>query len=299
MEENQNGISVITCSVNPHLCAQMAESVKNTIGTAFETIIFDNREKNLGICQAYNYCASKARFPYLCFVHEDVILPTPNWGMSMVRFAERTPDCGVIGFAGGTTAKKNFMSWEFGPKGRYRYYDSMYGGRAHSFDDLSYKYNNPENEEFAKVITLDGLFLFVSSDVWKERPFDEKRIKGFHFYDADFSFGIAQKRQNYVCLTADIYHFSGGNPDRTYFENARIFQKKWKQSLPQNIGSQKITLQEEVDNALYLCIQSLRQGFTLKESIRHLIEINGVWFILLICMLMPVKIVKKIMRLAR
>jgi len=142
MEKNDNGISVIACSIKPELCSQMLESVKKTIGISFETIVFDNREKKLSICQVYNYCAKKAKFPYLCFIHEDVMMLTSNWGMNMVAFSEKTPNCGVIGFAGGAVAMKNFWGWDF-QKGRYRYYDLMCVGKKNAIGNLSYKYKNP------------------------------------------------------------------------------------------------------------------------------------------------------------
>jgi hypothetical protein len=287
----ENGISVITCSVKPELCNEMLKSVENTIGTNYETIIFDNREKKMGICQVYNLCAQKANFPYLCFIHEDVIISTPNWGMNMLAFSEKTPNCGTIGFAGGTIAMKNFISWWCGTKGRYRYYDSDSAGKTNNIANLSYKYNNPDNEEFAKAVTLDGLFLFVKRKIWEKNPFDEERIKGFHFYDADFSFGIAQKFQNYVCLTVDIYHFAGGNIDRTYYENARIFQKKWKGKLPCSIAKQKIDMIDEIKSASNLFYNTYKLG--IKNSIRHFIEINGLFYFLVFCVLMTAKRVKK------
>ena len=298
MKVNVNGISIITCSVKPEICEKMLESVKNTIGTNHETIIFDNREKNLGICQVYNTCASKANFPYLCFIHEDIIIPTPNWGTSMVSFVEKTPNCGIIGFAGGTVAKRNFLGWGLDSKGRYRYYDPcvIEKSKVQIRNGLSYKYNNPENEDFAKVVTLDGLFLFVKKVIWEEYSFDENEIKGFQFYDADFSFGIAQKYQNYVCLIADIYHFSGGKIDKAYYENARIFQNKWRSALPHIIGAQRINLIDEMNDAKRLFVQSIRYGFTLIETIEHFLRINGVFFFLVFCVLIPIWGGKKILR---
>ncbi|MDR1785503.1 MAG: glycosyltransferase family protein [Spirochaetaceae bacterium] len=290
----KKGVSVITCSVDPELCNKMIESVKKTIGTDFETIVFDNREKNLGICQVYNYCAQKSKYSYLCFIHEDIIMPSKNWGKTMVEFADKTPDCGIIGFAGCTIASKNFISWwwEYG-KGRCRFYDPKYSGKAYSLDDLSYKYDNPANEEFAKVVTLDGLFLFVAKDVWKEYPFDEERIKGFHFYDADFSFRIALNRQNYVCLTSDIYHFSRGNYEKIYYEYARIFQKKWKKTLPFSVEKQKIRIIAETNNGFNFLIQSIRLGFTIKDSVKHFLEINGLFSIFVLLTIKIGEIIKK------
>jgi hypothetical protein len=292
MNSKENGISVIACSIKPELCNKMLESVKNTIGANYETIIFDNREKKLSICQVYNLCAQKANFPYLCFIHEDIIMPTQNWGIDMLAFSEKTPNCGAIGVAGGTIAMKNFMSWWCGTKGRYRYYDSNSAGKTDNMANLSYKYNNPDNEEFAKAVTLDGLFLFVKREIWEKNPFDEERIKGFHLYDADFSFGIAQKLQNYVCLTIDIYHFAGGNKDKTYYENVRIFQKKWKDKLPYSISKQKISMIDEIKNASGLFYKTYRWG--IKDSIKHFIKINGLFYFIVFCALIPIKIIAKL-----
>jgi hypothetical protein len=301
VEEKGNGISVIICSIKPELCHQILENIKNTIGTDFETIVFDNREKKYGISQVYNDCARKAIFPYLCFVHEDVIISTSNWGKTMIAFAEKTTDCGIIGFAGGTIAKKNFISWWCEQKGCYRFYQpSCYGDNMQAMAEWRLNNSPPHThtlyEGFSKVVTLDGFFLFVSKAIWKENPFDEKGIKGFHFYDADFSFGVAQKWQNYVCMIVDICHFSEGKRDKTFFENARFFQKKWKRQLPHIIGKQKIELMEEFCDAIYLLCQSRRYGFTIKDSIKHYLEING-WFCrILLCIWILVRVWKKITR---
>jgi len=291
-------ISIITCSVKPEMCTQMLESVKNTIGTDYEAIVFDNREKNLGICQVYNDCAKKAKNPYLCFIHEDVLMPSSNWGKNMIEFAEKTPNCGVIGFAGGTIATRNFTGWGMGPKARYRYYDPSGIGeeKTKSINGLVLKYNNPKNQEFARVVTLDGLFLFVSKTVWEENPFDEENIKGFHFYGTDFSFGVAQKHQNYVCFIADIYHFSGGNRERAFYENARVFQNKWRNALPYSIGEQKITFMDELKNSQRLFVQSVQFGLPIASSIKHLVKINGVLFFFIFCILVPVWSGKKLLK---
>ncbi|GHV40957.1 hypothetical protein AGMMS49546_15840 [Spirochaetia bacterium] len=275
---NGVGISVIICSKSLEFCDQLIKNIGGKIGTQFEVIVFDNRETRWGICKVYNHCAAKAKYSYLCFIHEDIIMPTHNWGKLLVEFAEKTSNCGIIGFAGGTIAKKNFMDWELGPNGRYRYYDPSLRkpNKDYTFSDLTYKYNNPENKEFAEVITLDGFFLFTGKEVWEETPFDEERIKGFHCYDADFSLAVAQRRQNYVCLVADIYHFSGGNHDKTYFENTMIFQKKWKNKLPQIIGNQKISIVEELSNGVSLFKNLKKNKFQTKDCISHFIEINGI-----------------------
>jgi len=295
MKSDENGISIITCSIKPETCSKMLESVRKTIGINFEAIVFDNREKGYGLCQVYNTCAKNAKFPYLCFVHEDIIMSTENWGEHMVTFAQKTQNCGIIGFAGGTIAYKNFLEWGFGPKGRYRYYGSATGkGKVKTAGELIYKYNNPENRDFAKVITTDGLFMFVSKEIWENNLFDETHIKGFHFYDADFSLNISLKYQNYVFLRADIYHFSGGNRNSEYLESALTFQKKWKNELPKIIEGQKYCITEELDNTCKLLFQLIHNGFNLKNCITHIIHINGYLFFFFMLGFMPIKAIKKI-----
>jgi hypothetical protein len=280
MNEKEIGISVITCSINKNRCKQMFNSIKKTIGVPFESIIFDNREKKWGLCKVYNHCAKQAKYPYLCFVHEDIIMVTSNWGKIMVEFSRHTPNCGVIGFAGGTIVKKNFYGWgEYGSNPRYRYHEPITrkegDNKNYTVQDLGFQYENPHNERFAKVITIDGLFLFVSFETWFKNPFDEKRFPEFHFYDADFSFRISQICQNFVYLQADIYHFSKGTFDKKYDGYAREFQKKWKKRLPSVIGNEKIKKTDEAAAAFYFFHQSRQHGFTLIECVLHIIKING------------------------
>jgi hypothetical protein len=237
-------------------------------------------------------CAQKAKFPYLCFIHEDIIMPTQNWGRDMVLFAEQTDRCGIIGFAGGRRVKKNFICWweGQGQEERCRFYDL-------AVRELRLKYNNPDNAEFAQVITLDGLFLFVRKEIWKNNPFDEDTLKGFHFYDADFSFGISRKYQNYVYLKSDIYHFSEGNINKAFYEAALIFQKKWKKELPSSMGNRKISLKEEMNSVFNLHLHAIQSGVKIKSCINHIIEVNGYFFFFLMPVLFLVEIVKKVYRL--
>jgi hypothetical protein len=107
---------------------------------------------------------------------------------------------------------------------------------------------------------------------------------------------VAQKRQNYVCLCADIYHFSKGNCDKAYYENMRIFQRKWKRQLPYALENQTVSLRVEMSNALGLFIQSLRHGFTVRDALAHAVEINGVKVIFLFPVFTILKICKRITR---
>ena len=109
-------ISIIICSINPERCEKLLKNISETIGIDYETIVFDNRKEDWGICRVYNYCAEKAKYPFLCFAHEDILIGTKNWGKTIIDFIAKTPDCGVVGFAGGLQVQKNFSSWWAGEK---------------------------------------------------------------------------------------------------------------------------------------------------------------------------------------
>jgi len=272
-------ISVITCSINPEICQRMLDSVSQTIGAEHETIVFDNRERKLGICEAYNKAADKANGDYLCFVHEDIVIKTDNWGKELIKFIERNNDCGVIGIAGGKSANRNFISW-WNVLG---YLINVYDG-AHSGDNLDpetnlfYHYSNPNNEIFSKAVCVDGVFLFVKKSIWENNKFDEKTFKGFHLYDADFSFSISQRYQNYVYFGMDVHHFSRGSIEKTFCENMYLFQKKWKCRLPYCLPGYKVSVGQELEKVNNMLSLYRKNGFSRMEILKRIYRTNGLLF---------------------
>lgn len=87
-------VSIIICSVSPHLLKDLQQNIAQTIGVEYEIIAIDNREKHWPIAKVYNYGAQQAKYPYLFFVHEDIRLLSDKWGELIIsKLAE--PDCGV------------------------------------------------------------------------------------------------------------------------------------------------------------------------------------------------------------
>src|SRR3989344_1016681 len=91
-------ISVIVSSKDDVMLRELNEDVKKTIGCEFEIVALENKNGR-GICGVYNEGVRKAKFPYLCFVHEDVRFLTNDWGMRIVEKLSNK-DTGVIGVAG-------------------------------------------------------------------------------------------------------------------------------------------------------------------------------------------------------
>jgi len=269
-------ISLITCSIKPEVCSRMLESVSKTIGTAYETIVFDNREKKYGLCKVYNEAAEKANGDYLCFVHEDIVIKTNGWGDKLIEFVTKTNDCGIIGMAGGHYAPRNFMTWHVNNTSPINIYDPTLSNNQ----EPVYSHCNPKNELFTKVVCIDGVFLFVTKAIWRENPFDESTFKGFHFYDADFSLTIAQKHQNYVYFGIDIYHFSSGKMEKTFCDYMYLFQKKWKRKLPYCLPGYKISFREEAGKAKKVFSLYRENGFSKMESYWRVFKINDIFLFL-------------------
>lgn len=103
-------LSIIICSVSPERLEQVTRNIHDTIGVDYEIIAIDNREKQWPIARAYNEGASRAHYPFLFFVHEDVKFHSVGWGKCIEKKLKE-PDCGVIGFAGSKVKLKCYSGW--------------------------------------------------------------------------------------------------------------------------------------------------------------------------------------------
>jgi hypothetical protein len=216
-------ISVIICSRSQDLLEKLKLNIKKTIGVEYEIIAYDNSEASDGICKVYNLCSKKAKFEYLCYIHEDVHFITTDWGKELV--SNYTPDTGVIGLAGGMFKSSFPSSWG---------YPGMEYCRVNIFhiSNECHLSQNPSNENYTLVDVLDGVFLFTSKLVWEEYPFDEITFDRFHLYDQDFTFNVAHKYNNYVCHTIELIHYSWGSFNLEWANYAEKFCEKWKHELP-------------------------------------------------------------------
>jgi hypothetical protein len=264
-------LSVIICSKKPKLLRKVSENIEETIGIPHEIISINNESGKYSIFQAYNLGAARSQLDYLCFMHEDVSLITKDWGKIVIETL-RDVSIGLIGIAGSTIKTKAPGSWRTGDLSLDRenviqYYND---GRA-----AKRNYNNPLNEEISDVVCVDGVWMCCRKAIWAQNKFDESRYKGFHFYDLDFSMQIFRKSKVVVIYSILIEHYSKGNADASWLENAMIFDDKWGNSFPVCVHpmGQNVIKNVEMNNYLYFINHLIHEEYHKKFIIKYTIKL--------------------------
>ncbi|HMH20594.1 MAG TPA: glycosyltransferase [Puia sp.] len=222
-------LSIVICSVNPGYLADVTENIRLTIGIEFELLVWDNRQAKNGLCEVYNRMAGKARFPYICFLHEDILFTTKDWGLALTELFKSKPRAGVIGIAGGKYKSRTYSGWYTGQT------DLDFINITHRIGGRDIKMTQPTTGSPGEhqVVCVDGVLIGCTRQAWEAVRFDEKVLKGFHFYDIDFSLRAAQKYEVWVTMNIDLIHITkGGDYGDNWVKEAIHYHKNRKGSLP-------------------------------------------------------------------
>lgn len=217
-------ISILTCGYKPQNREKLEKSIRNTIQYDHEFLYHDNRITSIGICEAYNRLAKKAKGNYLCFVHEDVEFLETGWGANLI---ENLKSCDVIGVAGGKYKALTPSGWSISGHNCIKM-SQYYGNKSASLlleEDF-------QNEVLEDVVCIDGVFIAMRKFVFDEVQFDELNFKGFHGYDYDFCLSARKKFKLCVAKNISILHYSEGRNDKSWLEAQIAVTQKHKSVLP-------------------------------------------------------------------
>jgi hypothetical protein len=228
-------ISIIISSVNKANLQQVSENINATIGVPFEIVATDNNKGQMGICEVYNKGMIRAQYDILCFIHEDVLIKTNNWGQKLLALFEQDPKLGLVGIAG--SSYKPLTPSGVGGIGINTYYSNLIQSYKYKKTKSKHVYSNPDNQSIAEVVCIDGVFMATTKDVAEEFMFDEITFKKFHGYDIDFSLSVSQKYKVMVTFDILLDHFSEGlYNDIWMIENLKL-HNKWNKHLPLTVCS--------------------------------------------------------------
>ena len=262
-------ISIIICSRKPDISPSLKENIKNTIGVDYEIIAIDNSHNDYSIFSAYNTGVNQSRFPYLCFLHEDVLFRTENWGINLIKHL-KDEKTGIIGVAGGKTMSKVPTSWSVG--GRCIHIIQHYNRKKAP----SKLVKEPKGfiGNCQPVVLLDGVFLAMRKELFNFVSFDET-LSGFHGYDFDISAqSILAGYNNYVVYDILLEHFSEGHRDAFYYVNLINIHKKRENSLPlfcEDVSNETRLKMDKIEAQRLgkLIRRMARTGFTNQEILRN------------------------------
>ena len=220
-------ISIIVCSRKPDIPDNLKFNVTETIGVDYELIVIDNSENKYSIFSAYNEGVRRAKYPFLCFMHEDILYHTQDWGTKVIEHF-KDDKVGLIGVAGGHYVPRLPGShWSSGITS----YNVIHNVDGKQQQDIWRYTKNRYNS--ASAVLVDGLWFCVSKIVMDKVQFDEKTFSGFHCYDADICMQI--HKLNYevrIVFDISVEHFSLGTRNSIWLRNIFMFYKKWKKDLP-------------------------------------------------------------------
>jgi hypothetical protein len=226
-------ISIIISSADQTQLKQVTENIHHTVGVPFEIIATDNSRGEKSMCEVYNEAAQNARYDILCFMHEDIIIDTKNWGGIVNELFHTNPGLGLVGVAGGAYKALAPSGWQsFGDINIHMHLlqDYKFAGKERALIN-----HNPGNQKLPAVACVDGVWLATTKKIWAEFKFDEKTFTGFHAYDIDFSLAIGRKYKVAVTYDVLLQHLSDGNYDSAWVYESMKLHQKWNKHLPANI----------------------------------------------------------------
>lgn len=235
-------ISIIICARKPQIAPELDENIRSTIGVDHEVIWIDNSENRYSIFTAYNEGVSRSRYPFLVFMHDDVLYHTHNWGELLIRHFE-DEGVGAIGVAGTPYMSYTPGGWWSTGVGYLHLLQSERKG-----DEPFLQNFFPSGINTVEAVALDGVWFCIRKKLFETIRFDSEHFNSFHFYDVDTTLQVFRAGYKLLCVKDIlIHHLSMGQLDSKWLDNAMIFHQKWKEQLPISVRAYSLGEQSHIE----------------------------------------------------
>ncbi len=235
-------ISIIICLRTSKITAALEANIREKIGVPYEIIGIDNSKNQYSIFSAYNEGVARSSFDILCFMHEDLLFHTNDWGQK-IKTHLNAPDAGFIGLCGGSTLTKVPASWSLFDQKMYILQSNTGGGKS----VLHNKGHNSQSTS-KSVLVLDGVFLCAKKSLFQKIRFDDVYFSGFHAYDLDICIQAhLAGYKNYAINDVLIEHFSKGHHNKQWILNTMKLSDKWDTHLPITLNPSLLGHMEKVE----------------------------------------------------
>ena len=157
--------------------------IKETCGIKDIEVLSYENPNGISLTEIYNQALRDSKNDIIVFCHDDLIFNTKKWGKRLIKHFNET-EYGILGIAGTRKLPDTGRWWDDINKPN----TNMVGIVNHSNKGKTWesKYSMPFINDIMPVVMVDGLFFGVDRTKIKKN-FNEE-VKGFHFYDVDFSF---------------------------------------------------------------------------------------------------------------
>lgn len=240
-------ISIIICSTKSILNEALRNNIIKTIGVPHEIIHIDNSQGKYNIFEAYNLGVKQAKGEYLCFMHEDIIFHSQNWGKA-VELHLSQPFVGALGVAGGNVVLDK-LDWRFYGFGQVYLIQGNSSTEETPGYYISHTVSKDPHIPLSQVAVLDGVWICIRKDLFNQIRFDDHNFHDFHLYDSDICMQVNQMGLG-VFVTYDVLleHKSEGTFSEGYKDSLAVFANKWKDCLPLIKGM--VVSNEQINEAL-------------------------------------------------
>jgi glycosyltransferase involved in cell wall biosynthesis len=214
------------------------ELLKKSCGLSNPQIIPIENEGKYSLPEAYNMILEQSTNDIVVLCHDDIYFDSKNWGSKILKHFKRSPEYGVLGLAGSTHLPESAKWWED--------FSKMKGivNHEHGGKKWESKYSASLGNQIDDVVLVDGLFIVLNKKNIKQ-TFNEE-IKGFHFYDVDFSFrNFIEDVKIGVIYDVRVTHKSIGQTNDEWEQNRIKFAEKHKNNLPVKI-KRNLTLESPI-----------------------------------------------------
>ena len=204
------------------------ELLKKSSGISNPEIIPVENNGQFSLTEVYNKILNDSKNDIVILCHDDIYFDSKNWGQKILNHFKRNPDYGVLGLAGSTQLPSSAKWWEDFSKMR-GIVNHEHGGKK-----WESKYSPSLGNQIDDAVLVDGLFIVINKNNIKQ-TFNEE-IKGFHFYDVDFSFrNFIDDVKIGVMYDVRVTHKSIGETNEQWEKNREVFAEKYKDMLPVKI----------------------------------------------------------------
>lgn len=222
-------LSVIVCSRTGSLSPDLSQNIRETIGCEYETVVIDNSNGQYSIFQAYNKGLDQSRFKYVCLLHDDVFIHTPDWGKTLITLLDDNPAYGLIGVAGARLKTKTVSGW-WECKEEYKMVNII---QHFPNKKVERQYFGFGQKDLVEAVAVDGVFLGMRKEAGCHFNDD---LKGFHCYDLNIGFEFIKKGYKLgVTNKVLLEHYSLGNVNNQWLSTNIQVHRMYNKLLPLNL----------------------------------------------------------------